>query len=124
MRFGSRFFLLAISLAAIQLFAQSEVGSTGVNGTITDPSGAIVAGAKVTATNTGTNFTRQTTSTAAGLYSLGNLPVGAYNLKVEMAGLFRPAWNLPLYCWTLGRCLNRHPRNIYFQPSVRSRRVR
>jgi outer membrane receptor protein involved in Fe transport len=87
MHLGSKFSILAIFLlAGVPLFAQSEVGTTGVNGTITDPSGAIVAGAKITATNAGTNFTRQTTSTAAGLYSLGNLPVGAYDLKVEMAG--------------------------------------
>src|SRR5690348_13768729 len=86
MHLGSKSLLLAVFLAGAELFAQSEVGTTGVNGTITDPSGAVVAGAKVTATNTGTNFTRQTTSTAAGLYSLGNLPVGSYDLKVEMAG--------------------------------------
>src|SRR6476661_8719283 len=79
MHLGSKSLLSAICLAGIQLFAQSEVGTTGVNGTI-------IAGAKITATNAGTNFTRQTTSTAAGLYSLGNLPVGAYDLKVEMAG--------------------------------------
>jgi outer membrane receptor protein involved in Fe transport len=86
MHLGSKSLLLAVFLAGMELFAQSEVGTTGVNGTITDPSGAVVSGAKITATNTGTNFTRQTTSTAAGLYSLGNLPVGSYDLKVEMAG--------------------------------------
>jgi hypothetical protein len=72
MHLGAKLPLLAIFLAGLQLFAQSEVGTTGINGTITDPSGAIVGGAKITATNAGKNFTRQTTNTAAGLYSLGN----------------------------------------------------
>src|SRR5437764_1250713 len=44
------------------VFAQSEVGSATLNGTITDPSGAAIAGAKVTATNTATGFTRGTTN--------------------------------------------------------------
>src|SRR5438874_1920449 len=86
MGLGSKLSFLAIIFSGALLFAQSEVGTTGVNGIITDPSGATVAGAKITATNTGTNFVRQTTSTAAGLYSLTNLSVGAYDIKVEMAG--------------------------------------
>ncbi|MBM3814531.1 MAG: TonB-dependent receptor [Acidimicrobiia bacterium] len=86
----SRLFpLLAICLLAATAFAQSEVGGATLNGTITDPSGAAVAGAKVTAVNQDTGLTRETESSAAGLYSMVRLPVGVYDLTVQMQG-FRP----------------------------------
>ena len=68
------------------VFAQSEVGSATLNGTITDPSGAAIAGAKVTATNTATGFTRGTTTTDTGLFSFPALPVGNYDVSVEAQG--------------------------------------
>ncbi len=73
-------------LTASIAFAQSEVGTTALNGTITDPSGAAVVGAQVVAKNTDTGFVRQTTTTGAGLYSLTELPVGTYEITVEMQG--------------------------------------
>src|SRR5438093_940407 len=68
------------------VFAQSEVGSATLNGTITDPSGAAIAGARVTATNTATGFTRGTTTTDTGLFSFPALPVGNYDVSVEAQG--------------------------------------
>ncbi len=67
-------------------FSQSTVGTTSLNGTVTDPSGATVSGAKVTVRDADTGFIRQTATTAAGLYSLTELPVGVYELTVEQAG--------------------------------------
>lgn len=72
--------------AAVSVFAQSQVGTTGLSGTITDPSGAAVAGAQVTAKNTETGLVRETTSTRSGLYSVTELPVGAYDLTVQAKG--------------------------------------
>jgi len=43
---------LAISLSSV-VFAQSEVGGASLNGTVTDPSGAVINGAKLTVTNSG-----------------------------------------------------------------------
>jgi outer membrane receptor protein involved in Fe transport len=62
------------------------VGTTALSGTITDPSGAAVAGARVTARNTETGFVRETTSTGTGLYNLTELPVGTYELTIEAQG--------------------------------------
>jgi outer membrane receptor protein involved in Fe transport len=78
--------LLYLLLVAPAVFAQSEVGLTALNGTISDPSGATIAGAKTTAKNADTGFVRETASTGAGLYSLTGLPVGTYELTVEMKG--------------------------------------
>jgi hypothetical protein len=78
--------LLLLCVAHANIRAQSEVGTAGINGTISDPSGAVVAGAKVTAKSTATGFIRETESTAAGLYALTQLPVGSYDVTVEQAG--------------------------------------
>src|SRR5262245_6741526 len=74
--------LVALSLSAI-VFAQ---GSGTIQGTITDPSGAIIPTATVTARNvaTGVETTRQTT--AAGLYVLSPLPPGDYTIKAGAVG--------------------------------------
>jgi Carboxypeptidase regulatory-like domain/TonB-dependent Receptor Plug Domain len=55
-------------------------------GTITDPSGAVVAGATVTATNLGTGQTRETVTDASGLYRISQLAPGNYSLKFSAAG--------------------------------------
>lgn len=57
-----------------------------MNGTITDPSGAVVQHAKVTATNTATNLTRSTDTGSAGVYSITELVPGPYNVTLEKAG--------------------------------------
>ncbi len=66
-----------------------EVGGSTLNGTILDPSGATVAGAKVTAVNVATGLTRTVESTGVGLYNFLRLPVGRYDITVEKQG-FRP----------------------------------
>jgi hypothetical protein len=70
------------------LFAQSERGT--VSGTIRDSTGAVIPGAKVAITNTATGVATNLTSNEVGEYTLPNLQVGSYNVKVEKEG-FRPA---------------------------------
>ncbi len=82
--------LILSALTLTVAFAQSEAGGATLNGTVTDPSGAPVANAKVTAANKSTGYTRTTATTEAGLYSLVRLPAGRYDLSVELAG-FKPA---------------------------------
>src|SRR2546422_7599563 len=77
---------LCLSLSAFILQAQSEMGGATLNGTVTDPSGAAIAAAKVTAREQNTGFERSVTSSDAGLYSLVRLPVGVYDLSVEQKG--------------------------------------
>jgi hypothetical protein len=75
-----------ISLSAAAAFAQAEVGGATLNGTVTDPTGAAVPNARVTAINTATGLTRETQTNEVGLYSLPRLPAGGYDLGVEAAG--------------------------------------
>ena len=74
---------LALSLL---VFAQSEIGSASLSGTVTDPSGAIVAGAKVTVSNVATGLVRSLTTTDAGFFNFVRLPVGTYNVEVQQGG--------------------------------------
>jgi Carboxypeptidase regulatory-like domain len=55
-------------------------------GTVTDPSGAVVTGAKVTATEAGTGFSRTVITSAEGFYAIPSLRPSNYNLSVLAAG--------------------------------------
>src|SRR5713226_4307024 len=57
-----------------------------IQGTIMDPKGGVVAGAKVAVTNQDTGITRESASTAEGFYRVGELPPGRYAVTVEAAG--------------------------------------
>jgi hypothetical protein len=65
--------------------ARTQEVTAGITGTVTDPNGAAVVGALVTATDTqrGTSFS--TRSDADGLYYLQRIPVGTYQLRAESA---------------------------------------
>ena len=75
-------FLVLLLLACAVAFAQGPTGEIG--GLVTDSTGAVVAGAKITLVHPATNTQRAATSNSAGLYNLPALPPGSYNLKVEM----------------------------------------
>src|SRR4051812_5845976 len=83
------FFVILWIAAASLGFSQSEVGTTSLNGTVTDPAGAVVPNAQVSARSKTTGFTRQTETTGAGFYNLAGLPVGTYELSVKSSG-FKP----------------------------------
>jgi carboxypeptidase family protein len=55
-------------------------------GTVTDPSGALLPNAKVTAVLSSTGLTRTTVTGGSGAYTLAALPVGIYSLTVEATG--------------------------------------
>ena len=77
-------FGLLLPCITVGLFAQAPTGD--ITGTITDPTGAAISGAKITVTNTGTAAQRQVTSNAAGVYDFPALPPGNYSMRVEQAG--------------------------------------
>lgn len=59
-----------------------------INGTVVDPSGAVVVGAQIQVFDAAThNLTRETTSDAAGNFQLLTLPAATYNLKVNASGM-------------------------------------
>ncbi len=78
------FTLLAGLLATASLSAQTFRGT--ILGTVTDPSGAVLPGAKVTVKNTGTGLERTTETSADGSYSLPELPIGTYSVTVTQTG--------------------------------------
>jgi hypothetical protein len=70
------------------VWAQSVRGA--IAGTVTDPSGAVIVGAKITATNAGTGATSTVESSSAGTYHFPSIPLGTYTLSVTAPG-FSPA---------------------------------
>jgi hypothetical protein len=80
----ARIFLVFLLLAAVSLSAQTFRGT--ILGTVTDPSGAVIAAAKVTVKNTGTGLERTTETSADGSYSLPELPIGTYTVTVTQSG--------------------------------------
>src|SRR4029079_10866210 len=79
-----RMIAIFVMLAAATVAAQSFRG--GIVGTVTDATGAAVAGAKVTATHTGTGLARETLSGGNGNYSFPELPLGDYTISVGKEG--------------------------------------
>jgi protocatechuate 3,4-dioxygenase beta subunit len=73
-------FAMCIALSSLTAFAQEPTG--GIEGSITDPQGAVVQGATVTVRNTATNLTRTATTGDNGQYRLSQLPPGMYEVKV------------------------------------------
>ncbi|MDX2152459.1 MAG: carboxypeptidase regulatory-like domain-containing protein [Bryobacteraceae bacterium] len=82
------FAFLALLLLAVPAFSQGTGG--GLAGTIYDPSGSILPGAKVTITNVATNVTNTVASDSQGRYEFINIPAGIYRVTVEVAR-FTPA---------------------------------
>ena len=80
--FGVFVVVLALCLCS-QLFAGV---TASISGTVTDPSGAIVAGATVTATNVATAVATTQTTNASGYYSFQSLPLGTYTIDVSQTG--------------------------------------
>ena len=77
--------LLAAAIVAPGVTWAQEV-TAAINGVITDPSGAAVAGAKVTAKDLDRGSIFPTTADGSGFYNLPRLPVGRYEVRVENAG--------------------------------------
>src|SRR5450432_2713328 len=82
----ARFAIATLSLLVLvaSLFGQSERGT--ITGTVTDTSGAAVPQAKITATETGTNVAVTVQSNETGDYTLPNLPIGLYSVRIEKEG--------------------------------------
>jgi hypothetical protein len=76
--------LILLLLSAISLSAQIITGE--ITGTVTDQSGATVAGATVSAVCPYTKFTRTVTSGTSGEYWLSNMPACAYKVSVSAQG--------------------------------------
>jgi hypothetical protein len=80
------FVVLAALLLSSAAFAQTTVAQGSIQGTVTDPSGAVVGGAKITISNKATGSVSTTTSSGSGTYNSGGLIPGDYVVRVEAAG--------------------------------------
>jgi hypothetical protein len=86
---GARWYRYAVTmivflLSAVCAYSQATNGT--INGTVTDPSNAAVAGAPVSLTNLGTAETRTATTNDSGFYQFENLPPGQYRISVDQSG--------------------------------------
>ena len=88
---GTRILLVCL-LAAIVFTAGAtcliaQTANTGaLSGTVTDPSGAVIVGATVTATNLATGQQRSSTTTSTGSYQISLLSPGNYSIHLDASG--------------------------------------
>src|SRR5438046_2829874 len=68
------------------VLAQATISTGNIQGRVTDPSGALVSGAKVTLVSRETGQAAHLTTTSAGLYASGALSPGTYVVRVENPG--------------------------------------
>ena len=78
------FLLTALAGLPLALLAQAVFGS--ISGSVTDPSGAAVAGAKVTIVDAGKGVSYNTLTNESGLYTQSHLIVGLYEIRIEATG--------------------------------------
>ena len=71
-------------LCLTSALGQTVTGS--ITGLVTDPSGAVVAGATVTAENVGTEVKTSAKTNEAGVYTIRFLPIGTYTMTIDAAG--------------------------------------
>lgn len=82
MKFSAFVAVTAVFLAlTVAAFGQAETGT--INGTVTDPTGAVVSGATVTAKSLASGATRAVTTGASGAYSIASLPPAQYELTIS-----------------------------------------
>jgi len=77
---------VVILILSVGTSAFGQAGRGGINGLVTDPSGAVVSRAKVTAQDAATGVATSTVTTAAGLYSFVSLTPGTYNVTASEKG--------------------------------------
>lgn len=86
----SRLLVLIVAVAIVFLPSSTpshaQVSNGAISGTVTDSSGAIIPGATVTITNTGTGVSRVIRTDSAGFYSAEGLGVGQYKVSVSKKG--------------------------------------
>jgi hypothetical protein len=80
-----KYFLFALAIFA-PVFANAQVATAELSGTVLDSSGAVVTNANVIATNTSTNVARKTVTDSSGNYLITLLPPGTYDVSVEATG--------------------------------------
>lgn len=81
-----QFCLVVFAVLALTCSAFAQMQNGQFSGTVLDPTGAAVAGARVTVINQGTGLTVTLTTNSNGNYTAKELPIGTYKLTAEAAG--------------------------------------
>ena len=92
-------FILCISLTTFALLpagAQSTVATGSIQGTVTDPNGAVVPNAAITIKNKATGQTSKLTSSSSGTYASGALIPGEYEVRIEAKGFQTQVLTVPV----------------------------
>src|SRR5580698_2466702 len=76
----------AVAMLMCTVFGRAQTVTGTITGVVTDLSGAVVPGAHVVAVNTDTGVNSSATSGSAGVYRIGFLPIGRYQVTVEAKG--------------------------------------
>jgi hypothetical protein len=85
-RMGNWLCCAILMMAAGRAVGWSQGSTAQISGTVSDPSGAVLPGAEITATQTATGVSRSTISNETGAYVLPNLPIGPYRLEASLPG--------------------------------------
>src|SRR5438105_1148741 len=78
---------LLLTLLSTCLFVYAQTDRSRIVGIVTDPTGAVIAGASISAKNIKTGVDRQATSDTQGLYVIPNLPASTYTVTSKADGL-------------------------------------
>lgn len=82
----SALLMLVLALISPYLRSQTTISTGSILGTVSDPQGAMLQGAKVTITDKATAHSNSVQTTTAGTYSSGSLTPGQYVIRVEAQG--------------------------------------
>jgi hypothetical protein len=80
------FLLSVLLLPVLSLTALAQSGTSSLQGSVSDSTGAVIPGAKVALTNTATGVTLEAQTDTTGNYSFPTIPPGHYNISVEKEG--------------------------------------
>jgi hypothetical protein len=86
MRFRTSIFAAIVGTLLLAVNVAAQVSRGSISGTVTDPSGAVLAGAQVKATNVATGTAFNQTTDNSGLFRIQQLPVGTYNVQITRSG--------------------------------------
>ncbi len=81
-----QFCLVVFAVLALTFSAFAQVQNAQFAGTVTDPTGAAIAGAKITVHNAATDLKVTTTTNSSGYFFVKEVPPGVYKITVEAAG--------------------------------------
>jgi Carboxypeptidase regulatory-like domain/TonB dependent receptor len=81
-----RLLICCLTVLVLSFSATAQLPTSTLNGTVTDPQGGVVAGAKVVVTDTSTGISREATSNGDGGFAVTDLTPGDYSVRVSVTG--------------------------------------